>query len=133
MIDGTQIKVCGLTSLVDADFADACGVDYLGFILHARSPRHIPLAQYRSMEGRLPERRKVAVSVEPSREELLAMRDAGFDRFQVHFRHDLPIAAIEGWSATVGTESLWLAPKLPGRRRARSLAGLRQDHRARHV
>lgn len=113
MIDGIQIKVCGLTSLVDADYADACGADYLGFILHPGSPRHITLTQYRSMAGRLPERRKVAVSVEPSLDDLAAMRGAGFDRYQVHFRHDLPLSVIEGWSRAVGAENLWLAPKLP--------------------
>jgi phosphoribosylanthranilate isomerase len=113
MIDGIQIKVCGLTSLVDADFADGCGADYLGFILHAQSPRHVSLAQFRSMAGRLPGRHKVAVDVEPGTGALLAMRDAGFDRFQVHFRHDLPIEAIEGWSKAVGAGNLWLAPKLP--------------------
>ncbi len=113
MIDGIQIKVCGLTSLVDADFADACGADYLGFILHAKSPRHVPLAQFRSMAGRLPGRRKVAVEVEPAPEALLAMREAGFDRFQVHFRHDLALETIEAWSGAVGAGNLWLAPKLP--------------------
>ena len=113
MIDGIQIKVCGLTSLVDADYADACGADYLGFILHPGSPRHITLPQYRSMAARLPERRKVAVSVEPSLEDLGAMRGAGFDRYQVHFRHDLPLSFFEGWSRAVGAENLWLAPKLP--------------------
>jgi hypothetical protein len=45
------------------------------------------------------------------------MRDAGFDRFQVHFRHDLPIEEIEAWSKAVGAGNLWLAPKLAARRR----------------
>jgi phosphoribosylanthranilate isomerase len=113
MIDGIQIKVCGLTSLVDADFADACGVDYLGFNLYPKSPRYVSLAQYRSMAKRVPERHKVAVAVEPAPGELPAMRDAGFDFFQVHFRHDIPEATIEGWSREVGEKALWLAPKLP--------------------
>ncbi len=113
MIDGIQLKVCGLTTLVDAEASDACGADYLGFNFYAKSPRHISLAQYRSMASRLPPRRKVAVSVEPGLPELVAMRDAGFDRFQVHFRHDLPAGLIEGWSKAVGPENLWLAPKLP--------------------
>ena len=113
MVDAIQVKVCGLTSLVDADFADGCGADYLGFVLHAKSPRHVSLAQFRSMAGRLPERRKVAVAVEPAADALLAMRDAGFDRFQVHFRHDLPVRDIEAWSTAVGMGNLWLAPKLP--------------------
>jgi len=113
MIDGIQIKVCGLTSLVDADFADACGVDYLGFNLYPKSPRYVSLAQFRSMAKRIPERHKVAVSVEPAPGELPAMRDAGFELFQVHFRHDTPVAVIEGWSREVGPKALWLAPKLP--------------------
>jgi phosphoribosylanthranilate isomerase len=113
MIDAIQIKVCGLTSLVDADFADACGADFLGFILHPKSPRHVSIAQYRSMSGRLPERIKVAVCVEPDRDALGSMRDAGFDRFQVHFRHDTAPGRIGEWSEAVGLGNLWLAPKLP--------------------
>jgi phosphoribosylanthranilate isomerase len=113
MIDGIRIKVCGLTSLVDADFADACGADYLGFILHPKSPRRITLAQYAAMAPRLPDRRKVAVSVEPTLAELGAMQAAGFDYFQIHCRHDTPLATLQAWSAAVGAEKLWLAPKLP--------------------
>lgn len=113
MIDGIRLKVCGLTSHVDAEFADRCGADYLGFILYPKSPRHIALATYQAMAARLPERRKVAVSVEPARAEVEAMKGAGFDFFQFHFRHDLPVAAIEEWSELVGAEKLWLAPKLP--------------------
>jgi phosphoribosylanthranilate isomerase len=113
MIDGIQIKVCGLTSLVDADFADESGVDYLGFNLYPKSPRYVSLAHYRSMADRIPERHKVAVTVEPAPGELTAMRDAGFDYFQVHFRQDTPAASIEGWSREVGAKRLWLAPKLP--------------------
>ena len=41
MINGIRLKVCGITSLVDADAADAVGADYLGFIFHAKSPRNI--------------------------------------------------------------------------------------------
>ena len=113
MIDGIQIKVCGLTSLVDADFADACGADFLGFNLYPKSPRYVPLAQFRSMAKRISARRLVAVAVEPAPGELPAMREAGFDLFQVHFRHDIPADRLEGWSREVGAENLWLAPKLP--------------------
>ena len=113
MITSIQIKVCGVTSTADAAFADECGADHLGFNLYPKSPRHISIAQYRSMAARLPDRDHVAVTVDPVPAELLAMRDAGFDRFQVHFRHDLPAATIEGWSRAVGAENLWLAPRLP--------------------
>ena len=113
MIDGIRLKVCGLTSLVDAELADGCGADYLGFILYPKSPRHIALGTFQAMAPRLPERRKVAVLVEPTGAELAAAEAAGFDFFQIHFRPEFAAAAVAAWSATVGPERLWLAPKLP--------------------
>lgn len=113
MIDGIRFKVCGLTSLVDAEFADRCGADYLGFILYPKSPRYISLTQARAMAPRLPERRRVAVMVEPTNDDVRAAQDAGFDYFQIHFRLDTPAAAVAGWSEVVGAKRLWLAPKLP--------------------
>lgn len=113
MIDGIRIKVCGLTSIVDAEFADRCGADYLGFILYPKSPRYLPLTSFDAMAPRLPDRKKVAVSVEPTAKELSAMIGAGFDFFQIHFGHDLPRTTIADWSKTVGADRLWLAPKLP--------------------
>jgi phosphoribosylanthranilate isomerase len=113
MIEGIQIKVCGLTSLVDADDADACGADYLGFNFYPKSPRYLSFRQYAAMADRLPGRRRVAVAVEPDAAAVQAMADAGFDRFQIHFRHDFPISKIEAWSKAVGPGKLWLAPKLP--------------------
>jgi phosphoribosylanthranilate isomerase len=113
MIDGIRLKVCGLTSLVDVEFADRCGADYLGFILYQKSPRFVALETFRAMAARLPERGKVAVSVEPTGAELAAMNSAGFDFFQIHFRHDLAQSTVAGWSEIVGVDRLWLAPKLP--------------------
>src|SRR5437868_766175 len=113
MIDGIRFKVCGLTSLVDAEFSDRCGADYFGFNFYPKSPRYVSLAQYRAMAPRLPDRRKVAVSVEPTLEELGAMRDAGFDYFQIHFRPETSDAQLTAWSRMVGEKHLWLAPKLP--------------------
>lgn len=113
MIDGIRFKVCGLTSIVDAEFADRCGADCLGFILHPKSPRHIPLLQFAAMRARLPERRKVAVSVEPADDDLRAMKDAGFDFFQIHFRPDVPERQLMSWAKIVDSGRLWLAPKLP--------------------
>lgn len=113
MIDGIRIKVCGLTSHVDAEFADRCGVDYLAFNLYAKSPRFIPLATYQAMASRLPARRKVAVSVEPTLPELAAMNAVGFDFFQIHFdAAKTSIATVASWAETVGVDRLWLAPKL---------------------
>jgi phosphoribosylanthranilate isomerase len=113
MIDGVLVKVCGLTSLVDAEWADKIGADYLGFIFHPGSPRRIDLAHYRAMAPRLPPRRKVAVSVEPSREDLARQREEGFDFFQIHFRPGEGESRLAEWAETVGHDRLWLAPKLP--------------------
>ena len=113
MINGIRLKVCGITSLVDADAADAVGADCLGFIFHAKSPRNVAAAQYVAMKERLPPRKKVAVSVEPSAAELAAQSAAGFDYFQIHFSADTPTYRIAAWAETVGLARLWLAPKLP--------------------
>ncbi len=113
MIDGIRIKVCGLTSLVDAEFADGCGADFIGFIFYPQSPRAITLAQFRAMQPKLPPRKIIAVSVLPAVDELRAFADAGADFFQVHFPSDTPLKNVQAWAKTVGPGKLWLAPKLP--------------------
>jgi len=112
MIAGIRVKVCGLRSLVDAEAADAVGADYLGFILYPKSPRCITLEQFRSLLPRLPPRQKVAVSVEPTPEELSEWLAAGFDHLQVHFRPETPAATVAAWAAAARGK-LWLAPKIP--------------------
>ncbi|MCC6416007.1 MAG: phosphoribosylanthranilate isomerase [Opitutaceae bacterium] len=113
MIDGVRFKVCGVTSFVDAGFADKCGADYLGFNLYPQSPRYLSLRQFSAMAKLLPPRKKVAVAVEPSPSELVEMQSAGFDCFQIHFRPELGEKTIASWAEIVGSERLWLAPKLP--------------------
>ena len=113
MINGIRLKVCGITSLVDADAADAVGADYLGFIFYPKSPRNVPLAQYQAMQDRLPPRKRVAVCVEPTAAELAALVTQGFDHFQIHFGTETPVATLMAWSQLTGRALLWLAPKLP--------------------
>jgi phosphoribosylanthranilate isomerase len=113
MIDGIQFKVCGLTSPEDANFAELSGADFFGFVLHPKSPRYVSLKQFQAMSSELPKKHKVAVTVEPEPGALLAMQEAGFEKFQVHFRHDTPKGIVEAWSGEVGADKLWLAPKLP--------------------
>lgn len=113
MIDGIRIKVCGLTSLIDAELADRVGADCLGFIFHPESPRRVTVAQYAAMTNRLPDRRKVAVLVEPTVATLKEIAALGFNFFQIHFRHDRPQSEVAAWSKAVGADRLWLAPKLP--------------------
>jgi phosphoribosylanthranilate isomerase len=115
MINGIRVKVCGITSLADAEAAGRCGADYLGFVLYPKSPRHMTLEQYRAMAPRLPGRRKVAVTVEPTEAELREIAGAGFDFIQVHFDADAFPAGVAAWTAGAGSQRLWLAPRVaPG-------------------
>ncbi|MBL9216203.1 MAG: phosphoribosylanthranilate isomerase [Opitutaceae bacterium] len=113
MINGIRLKVCGLTSLVDAEAADAVGADYLGFIFYPKSPRHAPLTQYEAMRERLPPRKKVAVTVEPTKADLRDIVALGFDYYQIHFGLNVETAAIAAWADAVGPGRLWLAPRVP--------------------
>ena len=113
MINGIRLKICGLTSLVDAELADRAGADYLGFVLYAKSPRHVTPARFRAMAARLPDRRKVAVMVEPSAAELAEAAAASFDFVQIHFPHNLAPGTVAAWAGVIGRPRLWLAPRLP--------------------
>ena len=50
----TRIKICGLTRESDVDEALEAGVDALGFVLYAKSPRHVSLERAQSLVARLP-------------------------------------------------------------------------------
>ena len=113
MINGIRLKVCGITSLVDAAAADAVGADYLGFIFYPKSPRWVSKPQMLALKDRLPPRKKVAVSVDPTAAELAQQAELGFDFFQVHFNPQTPLQLIGSWAETVGVARLWLAPRLP--------------------
>ena len=114
MVGNIRWKVCGLRRAEDAALAAELGADFLGFILYPKSPRYLAPADYKALAASLPAGPgRVAVLVEPSREELEQARAAGFSRFQIHARHDLPEDRVRGWSEEVGTGALWLVPKLP--------------------
>ncbi|MDD3180943.1 MAG: phosphoribosylanthranilate isomerase [Opitutaceae bacterium] len=116
MINGIRLKVCGLTSLVDAGLANGIGADYLGFIFYPKSPRYVTVEQYGAMSPRLPARGKIAVCVEPEKKELNELAGLDFDFIQIHFPAATPLERIVAWSQTTGAERLWLAPKLPPER-----------------
>ena len=50
----TRIKICGLTRETDLDAAVAAGADAVGFVLYARSPRHVSAARAGELARRLP-------------------------------------------------------------------------------
>ncbi|AKC82412.1 phosphoribosylanthranilate isomerase [Verrucomicrobia bacterium IMCC26134] len=114
MIGNTCFKICGLTRAADARLAAELGADYIGFILYAKSPRYLAVADYAALRADLPaEPRRVAVMVEPAPDELAAALGAGFDFIQIHARADIPFATVAAWSGVVSPARLWLAPKLP--------------------
>lgn len=113
MTDGIRLKICGLTTQADAEFAAQAGADFLGFILIPESPRYLPLENFRAFGAHLPAGRKVAVALEPTMTQLAELSAAGFDFFQIHFRHDAPVTTVASWAEAVGSDRLWLSPKLP--------------------
>ena len=110
-----EIKICGITNFFDAEKSILLGADYLGFIQYPSSPRFIDLnlvaELFKKLRGHVYQ--KVLVDVNPEPEILELYRRTGFDFFQLHFPHDININRIESWKKVVGTENLWLAPKIP--------------------
>ncbi|MFL5617750.1 MAG: phosphoribosylanthranilate isomerase [Gemmatimonadaceae bacterium] len=79
----TDIKICGLTRSVDAEYADAAGVEYLG-VIFAGGPRERTPTQARdTLAGR--RARKVGVFAD-QREDLIAtmVEMVGLDVVQLH-------------------------------------------------
>jgi phosphoribosylanthranilate isomerase len=114
MINGIRVKVCGITSLVDAEAAAVCGADFLGFILYPKSPRYVSLEAFQAMRPALPAAVKtVGVLVEPTLAELTQARDAGFDYIQLHFPNSTTFPDAVAWLDVVPPERLWLAPRVP--------------------
>ena len=79
----TEIKICGLTRAVDAEFADAAGVEYLG-VIFAGGPRERTPAQAReALSGR--RARKVGVFGSQSPAEIATVAETvGLHVVQLH-------------------------------------------------
>lgn len=110
---GPRIKVCGVTSPAEARRCVELGADYVGVIVYADSPRHVPKERIPDILAEIPGGRRVMVDVNTATDELERYGDLGFDFFQIHFDLDAPLASLAGWSGIVGSDSLWLAPRIP--------------------
>ncbi len=79
------IKICGITSLEDAESAIAAGADAIGFVF-AESPRRVTVEAVRDIVRNLPpEVEKVGVFVDATVEEITAIHSrAGLTGVQLH-------------------------------------------------
>ncbi len=84
------VKICGTTSLEDAEMAVEAGADALGFVF-APSPRRVTPAQVAPIVSRLPgEVERIGVFVNPEYDEIVeAVREAGLTGVQLHVCADL--------------------------------------------
>ena len=81
-----RVKICGMTRIDDAQCAAAAGVDALGFIFYAKSPRHIePEAARRIIAGLPPLVDAVGVFVNEEMARVKAVvRGCGLQYAQLH-------------------------------------------------
>ena len=99
------VKFCGITRLEDALCAVEAGADFLGFIFHANSPRHITPEKAAEIISQLPEGiKKVGVFVNESMFSILRIVDTcGLDVIQLHGDETPEFAE------KVGPEWIWKA------------------------
>ncbi len=81
----TRVKMCGTTRLEDAEAAVRYGVDVLGFIFYAKSPRNISLEQAARIIKKLPPFvDRVGVFVNAPIKEVVASAGVGLSYLQLH-------------------------------------------------
>lgn len=87
------VKICGNTTLHDAELAVAAGADALGFVF-APSPRQVTPAQVAAISARLPERmERYGVFVDAAFEEIVeTVMRAGLTGIQLHSTPDPQLA-----------------------------------------
>lgn len=80
-----KVKICGITTTKEADWLNAAGVDYAGFVFYEKSKRNISIMDAIMIKKSLyPSVKTVAVTVSPTVGQLRAIEIAGFDILQVH-------------------------------------------------
>jgi len=97
-----KVKICGITNLEDALFAQASGADALGFVFYSKSPRYLRPDQAKYIISRLNKKiTKVGVFVNPEAGEVKRItRRCQLDILQFHgdeapdFCHKFPSCKI---------------------------------------
>ena len=89
----TWVKVCGLTTEADVSNAVEFGADAVGFVLAARSPRKVEVAQAAALMDGLPLLRILVTADEDADTVLEAVSRTGADGVQAHGEHADEVAA----------------------------------------
>ena len=80
-----RVKICGITTLADARFCAGIGADYLGFIQHLPSPRHITPEEAKEIKEWIYGPQTVGIFVNVDAETVnRSCEIAGFDLIQLH-------------------------------------------------
>jgi len=97
----TDIKICGLTRSVDAEYADAAGVEYLGVIFAGGPRERTPMQARDTLAGR--RARKAGVFADQAEEVIASVVElVGLDVVQLHGRVDA--GRVERVRAATGRE-----------------------------
>lgn len=98
-----KVKICGITSIEEAEFLNDAKADYAGFVFYPKSRRNVSFKEAESIANRLSDEiLKVAVTVRPSASLVRELEQMGFDILQVHgelFPEVLESAEILVWRA----------------------------------
>lgn len=80
-----KVKICGITTMKEADWLNAAGADYAGFVFYEKSKRNVSMMDAVMIKKSFyPSVKTVAVTVSPTVDQLRAIELAGFDILQVH-------------------------------------------------
>ena len=81
----SQVKICGITTITDANFSISFGADYLGFILYPKSKRYVSYDNCKEIIDAIKDKIKtVAVTVDPSDDDILEINKLDVDYIQLH-------------------------------------------------
>ena len=80
-----RVKICGLHPVRDVQLCIDLGVDFLGFVFYAKSPRNVDLEEIEKLKGYNKFNSKfVAVTVNPSDKFIKSVVLRNFDFIQLH-------------------------------------------------
>ncbi len=96
-MNSPYIKICGITKEEETAYLNEAQVEFMGNVLFfEKSHRCIGIDRAKQIHREiLPQMKKVAVVVSPTKEQLLQIEDAGFDYVQIHGQLP-PISELEG-------------------------------------